>query len=102
MLEVCTAFGQWMVCWCVFQWWRVKKDQNGLKGPPPAGTICEGVKNVFLYHWGSIIMGAVAIPFSRPMRLVFWLTSELDPDQATGCFHCVMNTCCCCIGSLKE
>lgn len=80
VLEGVSAFSHFLYCWCVFQWWRVKKEK-GKKGSAPSGTICEGIKNAICYHMGSIFMGAWLIPLWRPWRFCFWAMHELDPEN---------------------
>jgi len=105
MMEIVTAFAQFITCWCVFAWWRVQKE-DGKKASPPRGTVCDGVKNAVGFHMGSLFLGAATIPIWRPWRFAYWATSELDPEKTTNCFAKAFKCCCCCcvnlIGSLKE
>lgn len=99
-MEIVQAVAQWLICWSVFQWWRVKKD-NGFKGPPPPGTLSEGFKNVILYHGGTMIIGALSIPIWRPWKFVFWCTSEIVPEQEReGIFGRIVACLCCCLQSM--
>jgi len=104
-MEIVSCFAYLIIMWCVFQWWRVKKEK-GKKGSAPSGTIFEGVKNALLYHMGSLVIGALLIPMWRPWHFLYWVTSELSPDKPSGgvigkVFECIC--CCCksCIGSVK-
>jgi len=105
-MECVQAGAQFMISWCVFKWWSVEKV-GSKKDKAPSGTVCEAFKNLILYHFGSVAMGALAIPMYRPWRFLFWVTSEIDPDTPPkNCFaKCVRGIFCCClsvVGSVKE
>jgi len=105
-MEVCTAMGQFVTSFCTFKYYFVKKEK-GKKGAPPGNTVCQGLKYALIYHPGSILKGAIWIPWFRPSRILNWMSAEFAgtdaPEPATmggkvikfltGC--CMCNWCPC-------
>jgi len=100
MMETVQAFSQFVVSWCVFKWWQVKKDKG--KKPGPATGVCEGVKSGFIYHFGSILKAATQIPQTRPWRIIYWLTANVSdtssPTALGKAVDCIAGLTCGCFG----
>jgi len=81
-MEVCNAFFQFLISKGTVAWYFTPKEgsKKKLKGSPLPG----GVKEAILYHWGSIVYGAFWIPTWRPLRLLYWMTSALVPEQGSN------------------
>jgi hypothetical protein len=82
-MEICNAFGQFLVSYEVFKYYGVKKDKNKKPAPKPT-PFFDGFKYGFIYHFGSILKGASMIPKTRPARICNWICKMLfDPDGDT-------------------
>jgi hypothetical protein len=78
-MEICTAFGQFLVSHATVKYHYTPKD--GFKKKMLASPLPVGVKEGFLYNFGSICRGAWLIPPWRPIRLLYWALYEISPDE---------------------
>jgi len=81
MMEFCNACGQFVTSYCTFKYYAVEKEKNKKK-PPTGNVACEGLRYALIYHIGSVLKGALIIPWYRPARIINWLTSEISGGKS--------------------
>lgn len=110
ILEVINCVDHFVTSYTVITWWYMPKD-NGIKHTPPA-PLFNGYKNVFKFHTGSLIYGALLTPYTRVPRVLSSLVFDHTGPQQTSasatqgkncivsCFlhigHCLKSYLCCC------
>jgi len=102
-MEIVNCFFEYLISKGTVAWYFSPKE-NGKKRKASSTWLKEGVKEAFLYHWGSIAYGAFFIPTWRPVRLFYWATASLGGDGAAPttflgkCLACVdvcsLSDCC--------
>jgi len=107
IMELCNAFGQFLVSFSVISWYFMKKEGNQKTGVPPLPPL-HGTADALVYHMGSLCLGAAIIPWIRPLRILNWMLHESVPSEKaeccgpfeflTGCCRRVGRTC----GSLTQ
>jgi hypothetical protein len=70
--------------------WVFSQDKHTLSHP-----IRTGVKNLFRYHMGSIILASCLIAPFRPIKAVLGWTKGVLRRNPNGCTTCLANCCCC-------
>jgi hypothetical protein len=88
-MEICNAFGQFVTSYEVFQYYSIKL-KNKKKEKQKNWAIWNGIKFAWIYHFGSIVKGAITIWTNRPARFCYWASSTLmDPvTDSEICCHC--------------
>jgi len=75
-MEIVNCFFEYLISKGTVAWYFTPKE-GGKKKKAASSWLKDGVKEAFLYHWGSITYGAFFIPTWRPMRLFYWATASL-------------------------
>lgn len=100
IMELCTAFGQFLVAFSVISWYFMKKEGSNKTGVPPLPPL-HGTMDGLVYHFGSLCLGAAIVPWVRPIRVFNWVLDESFPSAKAECcgpLHFLTGLCQC-IGS---
>jgi len=95
IMELCNAFGQFLVSFSVISWYFMKKEGNQKTAVPPLPPL-HGTADALVYHLGSLCLGAAIIPWVRPMRVLNWMLHESVPSEKAECcgpFACLTGCC---------
>jgi len=76
-MEISNALFEYLISKCTVTWYFTPKDKGKkvMQGPNP---IISGAQDAVLYHWGSIAYGGFWIPYYRPVRFAYWISSCKD------------------------
>jgi len=88
VIELCTAFGQFLISSCVVAWYFMPKTPEGDKAAPLKTPFYQAIYTTITYHAGTLIFGAAVLPYLRPLRMLAWVLTEC---LTAGC--CVCNCC---------
>jgi hypothetical protein len=91
-MEMANCLFQFLLSEGAVAWYFVPKDKAGEKRMK-SSPLVQGMKDAVIYHWGSIAYGAFWIPFWRPCRLLYWVTSSLNPEAEPS--TCLGKVCAC-------
>jgi len=104
IMELTTAFGQFLISFSVISWYFIKKDGVRKVEGPALAPFFASVDGAF-YHVGSLCLGAAIIPWTRLIRTFNWVEDEIVPNEEAqccageGCLGACINKICQCIGS---
>uniref|UniRef100_A0A7S1SBE7 Uncharacterized protein n=1 Tax=Alexandrium catenella TaxID=2925 RepID=A0A7S1SBE7_ALECA len=84
IMELCTAFGQFLVAFSVISWYFMKKEGSAKTGVPPLPPL-HGTMDGIVYHFGSLCLGAAIVPWVRPIRIFNWILDESFPSAKAEC-----------------
>lgn len=88
LMETCTAFGQFVTSYEVAAWYYTPKT-NKVKERLPF-QLGKAAYSGFVYHFGSIVKGALVIPYTRLYRLPYWMLDMIFPQAGSGgCCGCL-------------
>jgi hypothetical protein len=107
-MEIINCLSQFCVSYEVFKYYGSKKE-HGKKNPPEPSPLFYSIRYAILYHFGSILKGALVIWTTRIPRVFAWAASTLfdpsntanaDNSHCAGCMNCVQSllsiACCGC------
>jgi hypothetical protein len=103
IMELCNAFGHFLVAFAVISWYFMRKEGREKTGVPPAPP-CHATFDGVVYHAGSLCLGAAIIPWTRVVRVWDFVVHNSHPGKdAECCDAChVCNGVVKCLGGLCE
>jgi len=101
IMEMCDACQHIVISYAVVLWYYKPIAADGDK-KSPWFPVVRGVYNAFVFHLGSLAMGALLITVVRSIQLVVWVIKRAANHQGNKCCECIASCLLCCLECFRK